>query len=208
MTITAAQNVLIVEGAKSQKIKHQYLYQEISARPFRRVFNLADYVQCAAIPFHLGISRHHDFGFGLLGNRFFHPDANSASTSSCASTAFIRWRYAARKNIAHRITEFDDVANALAQSFDLLKERDKHQKLLVDELNHRGRNMLTAIQAIAHQTRKQSKSLSQFGVVFEGRLAAMARSYSLLTRNNWRGGDLYGGALFLNAPASSSPGAD
>jgi len=88
------------------------------------------------------------------------------------------------------IKEFDEVANALARSFALLNEREKHQKLLVDELNHRGRNMLTAIQAIAYQTRKQSKSLAQFGSVFEGRLNAMARSYSLLTRNDWRGGSL------------------
>jgi molecular chaperone IbpA len=45
VTITAEQNVLTIEGAKSQKIEHQYLHKGISARPFRRVFNLADYVQ-------------------------------------------------------------------------------------------------------------------------------------------------------------------
>jgi molecular chaperone IbpA len=45
LTITAEQNVLTVEGRKAAKGEHNYLYQGISARPFRRVFNLADYVQ-------------------------------------------------------------------------------------------------------------------------------------------------------------------
>jgi len=34
-----------VEGRKAEKGDHQYLYHGISARSFRRVFNLADYVQ-------------------------------------------------------------------------------------------------------------------------------------------------------------------
>jgi molecular chaperone IbpA len=45
VTITAEQNVLTVEGTKARKPDTEYLYQGISARPFRRVFNLADYVQ-------------------------------------------------------------------------------------------------------------------------------------------------------------------
>jgi molecular chaperone IbpA len=48
VAITAEQNVLTVEGRKtdkSEKSGYQYLYQGISARPFRRVFNLADHVQ-------------------------------------------------------------------------------------------------------------------------------------------------------------------
>ena len=45
VTITAEQNVLTVEGSKAQTEKPEYLYQGIAQRPFRRVFNLADYVQ-------------------------------------------------------------------------------------------------------------------------------------------------------------------
>ena len=51
VTITAEQNVLTVEGSKSQKTETEYLYQGISARPFRRVFNLADYVQVKGATF-------------------------------------------------------------------------------------------------------------------------------------------------------------
>jgi molecular chaperone IbpA len=55
LTITAEQNVLTVEGRKAEKGDHQYLYQGISARPFRRVFNLADYVQVKGASFDGGL---------------------------------------------------------------------------------------------------------------------------------------------------------
>jgi len=48
VTITAEQNVITVEGRKTDKAEqsdHQYLYRGISARPFRRAFNLADHMQ-------------------------------------------------------------------------------------------------------------------------------------------------------------------
>jgi molecular chaperone IbpA len=51
VTITAEQNVLTVEGAKAQKATTEYLYQGISARPFRRVFNLADHVEVKGATF-------------------------------------------------------------------------------------------------------------------------------------------------------------
>jgi molecular chaperone IbpA len=55
VTVTAEQNVLTVEGRKAEKGDHQYLYQGISARPFRRVFNLADYVQVKGATFADGL---------------------------------------------------------------------------------------------------------------------------------------------------------
>lgn len=55
VTITAEQNVLTVEGSKAQKLETEYLYQGISARPFRRVFNLADYVQVKSASFEDGL---------------------------------------------------------------------------------------------------------------------------------------------------------
>ena len=55
VTITAEQNVLTVEGSKSQKTDTEYLYQGISARPFRRVFNLADYVEVKGASFEDGL---------------------------------------------------------------------------------------------------------------------------------------------------------
>jgi molecular chaperone IbpA len=57
ITITAEQNVLTVEGRKADKEQHEYLYQGISARPFKRQFNLADYVQVKGASFDNGLLR-------------------------------------------------------------------------------------------------------------------------------------------------------
>jgi len=45
VSITTENSVLTIEGRKEQKGEHTYLYQGISARPFRRQFNLADHVE-------------------------------------------------------------------------------------------------------------------------------------------------------------------
>lgn len=55
--ITAEQNMLIVEGRKEETTSRQYLYHGISSRPFRRVFNLADYVQVKGASFEGGLLR-------------------------------------------------------------------------------------------------------------------------------------------------------
>jgi molecular chaperone IbpA len=55
VTITAGQNTLTVEGRKPEKGSDQYLYQGISSRPFRRMFNLADYVQVKGASFENGM---------------------------------------------------------------------------------------------------------------------------------------------------------
>jgi molecular chaperone IbpA len=57
MTVTAEQNVLTVEGRKAEKDQHEYLYQGISARPFKRQFNLADHVQVRGATFENGLLR-------------------------------------------------------------------------------------------------------------------------------------------------------
>jgi molecular chaperone IbpA len=57
IAITAEQNVLTIEGRKSDKEERDFLYQGISARHFRRRFNLADYVQVRAAAFDNGMLR-------------------------------------------------------------------------------------------------------------------------------------------------------
>ena len=57
ITITAEQNVLTLEGRKAEKDQHEYLYQGISARPFKRQFNLADHVQVKNATFDNGLLR-------------------------------------------------------------------------------------------------------------------------------------------------------
>ena len=55
IAITAEQTVLIIEGSKSDKGERQYLHKGISARPFRRVFSLAEYVEVKGASFEDGL---------------------------------------------------------------------------------------------------------------------------------------------------------
>ncbi len=55
ISVTAEHNVVTIEGSKSDKAEHEYLYRGISARPFRRQFNLADYVQVKSAAFDNGL---------------------------------------------------------------------------------------------------------------------------------------------------------
>jgi molecular chaperone IbpA len=55
ITLTAEQNVLTVEGRKAEKQQREFLYQGISSRPFKRQFNLADYVQVKGATFDNGL---------------------------------------------------------------------------------------------------------------------------------------------------------
>lgn len=54
VTVTAEQNMLTIEGRKAGD-EREYLYQGIASRPFRRVFNLADYVQVRDASFKDGL---------------------------------------------------------------------------------------------------------------------------------------------------------
>ena len=55
ISVTAEQNVVTIEGGKMDKTEREYLYRGISARPFKRQFNLADYVQVKSATFENGL---------------------------------------------------------------------------------------------------------------------------------------------------------
>lgn len=55
LVIKAEQNVLSIEGRKADKANRTYLYEGISSRPFRRVFNLADFVDVTGASFEDGL---------------------------------------------------------------------------------------------------------------------------------------------------------
>ena len=64
-------------------------------------------------------------------------------------------------------------------------EAEAQQRTLVEELNHRVRNMLTVVSAVAKQTLAQTRSPQEFASAFNGRIQAMATAYSLVSRENW-----------------------
>jgi PAS domain S-box-containing protein len=70
------------------------------------------------------------------------------------------------------------------------KKAELHLRLLVNELNHRVKNSLATIQAIAGQTFHAARSLPQAQEAFTARIVALAEAHDLLTRENWEGADL------------------
>ena len=66
-----------------------------------------------------------------------------------------------------------------------LAQAEEQQRVLVAELNHRVKNMLTVIVSIATQTLKSSDDMDAARKAFLDRLHAMARSYELVSRDQW-----------------------
>ncbi len=64
------------------------------------------------------------------------------------------------------------------------------QRLLIGELDHRVKNTLAMVQAIANQTAKAYSDPKVFIENFNGRVRAMAGAHTLLTRAGWKGADL------------------
>jgi two-component system CheB/CheR fusion protein len=57
---------------------------------------------------------------------------------------------------------------------------------LVDELNHRVRNMLMVVSAVASSTLRHSSNPEEFARIFKGRVNALATAHELVTRGGWR----------------------
>jgi len=82
------------------------------------------------------------------------------------------------------------------------RRAEETQQLLIGELNHRVKNMLATVQAIASQTLRHAPSPADFSGSFTGRIQAMARAHSLLSDATWQGarlGDLIRAQLRLGA---------
>ncbi len=83
---------------------------------------------------------------------------------------------------------------------------DEQKDVLIAELNHRVKNMLAVIIAIARQTVRRAPTANAFYEAFTARLHAMARTYELLSRESWSEVSL--GTLVqqeLNPYASDNP---
>lgn len=69
------------------------------------------------------------------------------------------------------------------------KEDQEKVQFLLDELNHRSKNLLTVVQSIARQTFASSNTNS-FTERFSDRLRGLARNHDAMVRGNWTHADL------------------
>ena len=65
------------------------------------------------------------------------------------------------------------------------KRSEQHQRLLIDELSHRAKNLLAIIQSVAQQSFKDGGDPRAMVSSFEGRLGALAAAHGILTRQRW-----------------------
>ncbi len=65
------------------------------------------------------------------------------------------------------------------------KEREEKEHLLMREINHRAKNMLSVVDAIAHQT--ATRNPDDFIERFSERIQALSANQDLLVRNEWNG---------------------
>jgi PAS domain S-box-containing protein len=63
----------------------------------------------------------------------------------------------------------------------------ERHRLLLQELNHRVKNILAMVQAIAQQTGRGAATLDGFLAAFRGRLAALSAAHDLLVAHGWQG---------------------
>jgi two-component sensor histidine kinase len=68
------------------------------------------------------------------------------------------------------------------------KEREEKEHLLMREVNHRAKNMLSVVDAIAHQT--AATNPQDFVERFSERVQALSANQDLLVRNEWKGVDV------------------
>ena len=68
------------------------------------------------------------------------------------------------------------------------KQVEEHLELLLNELNHRVKNTLATVQAIASQSMRTLPR--EYFETFSERLVALSRAHDLLMQRNWKGMDL------------------
>jgi two-component sensor histidine kinase len=81
-------------------------------------------------------------------------------------------------------------ADSLALEIEHRRRIERHQNLLLDELNHRVKNTLATVQAMATQSLKDVEPGPRD--TFLARLFALSSQHDLLTLDNWEGASLEG----------------
>jgi PAS domain S-box-containing protein len=89
-------------------------------------------------------------------------------------------------DISGRITGASKIARDITER----KKAENVQRLLIEELNHRVRNTLAIVQAIAGQSLRHARTSADFVTGFTGRILSLSKTYNLLTRTNMQGGQI------------------
>ena len=67
------------------------------------------------------------------------------------------------------------------------RKAEDHKSLLIAELDHRVKNVLACVAAVAQRSRECSRSADEFLEVLNGRINSLANTHALLSRSHWQG---------------------
>jgi two-component sensor histidine kinase len=88
------------------------------------------------------------------------------------------------------VIEADRIVAALREAEVELHQRAEHQRLLLSELAHRVKNVLSVVQALIMRSLSEERSTAEAREVVTKRLQALARAHELLISADWRGASL------------------
>src|SRR5262245_18116148 len=70
------------------------------------------------------------------------------------------------------------------------RKAEDEKSLLIAELDHRVKNVLACVAAVAKSSHELSRSPDEFIAILNGRINALANTHTLLSRNRWEGVNL------------------
>jgi two-component sensor histidine kinase len=93
---------------------------------------------------------------------------------------------------ARSLVTYDDAGRALRMTgvyIDVTERRraENQKNLLIAELDHRVKNVLACVAAVAQRSRDCSRSADEFLDVLHGRINSLANTHALLSRSHWEG---------------------
>nr|WP_235577945.1 HWE histidine kinase domain-containing protein [Pseudoxanthomonas sp. Root630] len=100
--------------------------------------------------------------------------------------AWVSSRAVPIRHVDGRVTEWFGAATDISER----RRHDEHQRLLVNELNHRVKNTLAIVQSMALQTLRDCDDAALAADRFEVRLHALSHAHDMLTRKRWEGASL------------------
>jgi two-component sensor histidine kinase len=120
----------------------------------------------------------------VLGGFFFgHPEPDRFTA---------RHEYLAEGIAAFTAIAVDNARLYQAAQREIAERRraEEHQRLLMNELNHRVKNTLATVQSMGAQTMRSGRSLPEAREAFVSRLIALSAAHNLLTAESWGSADL------------------
>jgi len=106
--------------------------------------------------------------------RFVRPDGHEVWLEETARADF---------DAAGNVVRFRGLTRDITER----KRAEERQDLLVAELDHRVKNVLSRVAVAAMYTRQGSRSMEEFVRALDGRIQSMAAAHSLLSESRWHG---------------------